>query len=443
MAQVLSEGIKQTPKIKSSSQYLPLSPKKEKKALPSTNQRHLPNGLLQKLRNANIDTYSDQDNVVDYSLKFSDTVDRTKLPSNQPGPSVNPLWFKPPSNVVRSSKEKTVEQRLLYVEENFHPKDMPTDFGAIYNDEVVCELPTGLPDPYQEPPSSQKKPWTVSTSSQVQYQDRAPEKPDSGAITPASHYNCRLPSVGRRSGTRTPMYQETPLVFSRSSPVSSLLSMEDGTGFQSDFTSNPISNNTSGQVSPSDLPDSPFETMPPSRTKTPTHKHRGLDSKPRQIEAGAKDELKHHHDDDEGSLATSLSAITIDDDAKIKQVFELQRKSSPKKVLSRQPRVGYVTSLPTCDELHKFDCEGSFSPMGALSEISALRDSTAAGYQFVDGRIVRTVTSSEEVKASVDEEVEEIVVEADDSDSLSFFSTSDEDDALLKRAISRGIPPKS
>uniref|UniRef100_A0A4W3GUH9 APC regulator of WNT signaling pathway 2 n=1 Tax=Callorhinchus milii TaxID=7868 RepID=A0A4W3GUH9_CALMI len=62
--------------------------------------------------------------------------------------------------------------------------------------------------------------------------------------------------------------QETPLVLSRCSSVSSLGSFENPS-IASSIQSDPCSEMISGTISPSDLPDSPGQTMPPSRSKTP------------------------------------------------------------------------------------------------------------------------------------------------------------------------------
>ncbi|XP_038628034.1 adenomatous polyposis coli protein 2 [Tachyglossus aculeatus] len=62
--------------------------------------------------------------------------------------------------------------------------------------------------------------------------------------------------------------QETPLVMSRCSSVSSLGSFESPS-IASSIQSDPCSEMISGTVSPSELPDSPGQTMPPSRNKTP------------------------------------------------------------------------------------------------------------------------------------------------------------------------------
>ncbi|XP_062452546.1 LOW QUALITY PROTEIN: adenomatous polyposis coli protein 2 [Rhea pennata] len=62
--------------------------------------------------------------------------------------------------------------------------------------------------------------------------------------------------------------QDTPLVMSRCSSVSSLGSFESPS-IASSIQSDPCSEMISGTISPSELPDSPGQTMPPSRSKTP------------------------------------------------------------------------------------------------------------------------------------------------------------------------------
>ncbi|XP_030049339.1 adenomatous polyposis coli protein-like [Microcaecilia unicolor] len=62
--------------------------------------------------------------------------------------------------------------------------------------------------------------------------------------------------------------QETPLMFSRCTSVSSLDSFEIYSVVSS-VQSESCSGMLSGIISPSDLPDSPGQTMPPSRSKTP------------------------------------------------------------------------------------------------------------------------------------------------------------------------------
>lgn len=111
--------------------------------------------------------------------------------------------------------------------------------------------------------------------------------------------------------------QETPLMFSRSSSLGSLSSIEhpeiidDHNSVVSDF-----SRMTSGVVSPSELPDSPTQTVPPRQIKS-THKVRtsipdadtDADTNKDQVATYAEEGTPAHF-----SCVTSLSALTIDDD---------------------------------------------------------------------------------------------------------------------------------
>ncbi|XP_006886761.1 PREDICTED: adenomatous polyposis coli protein, partial [Elephantulus edwardii] len=94
---------------------------------------------------------------------------------------------------------------------------------------------------------------------------------------PARHKAVEFSSGAKspsKSGAQTPKsppehyVEETPLMFSRCTSVSSLDSFESRS-FASSVQSEPCSGMISGIISPSDLPDSPGQTMPPSRSKTP------------------------------------------------------------------------------------------------------------------------------------------------------------------------------
>ncbi|CDQ69653.1 unnamed protein product [Oncorhynchus mykiss] len=80
---------------------------------------------------------------------------------------------------------------------------------------------------------------------------------------PTKHEKDRSPSSSSEN-----YIHETPLVMSRCSSVSSLGSFESHS-IASSILSDPCSEMISGTISPSDLPDSPGQTMPPSRSKTP------------------------------------------------------------------------------------------------------------------------------------------------------------------------------
>ncbi|XP_040396064.1 adenomatous polyposis coli protein isoform X3 [Cygnus olor] len=103
-------------------------------------------------------------------------------------------------------------------------------------------------------PASSLSPSDSSRHKAVEFSSGAKSPSKSGAQTPKSppeHY-----------------VQETPLMFSRCTSVSSLDSFESRS-IASSVQSEPCSGIVSGIISPSDLPDSPGQTMPPSRSKTP------------------------------------------------------------------------------------------------------------------------------------------------------------------------------
>ncbi|KAM8961201.1 adenomatous polyposis coli protein isoform 2-T2 [Pelodytes ibericus] len=102
--------------------------------------------------------------------------------------------------------------------------------------------------------TSNLSPSDTSRHKSVEFSSGAKSPSKSGAQTPKSppeHY-----------------LQETPLMFSRCTSVSSLDSFESHS-IASSVQSEPCSGMVSGIISPSDLPDSPGQTMPPSRSKTP------------------------------------------------------------------------------------------------------------------------------------------------------------------------------
>ncbi|KAM9801004.1 adenomatous polyposis coli protein [Neosynchiropus ocellatus] len=87
-----------------------------------------------------------------------------------------------------------------------------------------------------------------------------------------THHHHHVTTPGSRtpkSPPEQPYAQETPLMFSRCTSVSSLDSFSTSSIASSVRSSEPCSGEPSGVVSPSDLPDSPGQTMPPSRAKTP------------------------------------------------------------------------------------------------------------------------------------------------------------------------------
>ncbi|KAM7368507.1 hypothetical protein PAMP_012844 [Pampus punctatissimus] len=135
--------------------------------------------------------------------------------------------------------------------------------------------------------------------------------------------------VTSSSGARTPKSppeqpyaQETPLMFSRCTSVSSLDSFSTSSIASSVRSSEPCSGMPSGVVSPSDLPDSPGQTMPPSRAKTPPlpppmqKTEEEEKAKKKDEEESSVDVLLHFATESTPhgfSRASSLSALSLDE----------------------------------------------------------------------------------------------------------------------------------
>ncbi|XP_076636927.1 uncharacterized protein LOC143349497 [Colletes latitarsis] len=147
--------------------------------------------------------------------------------------------------------------------------------------------------------------------------------------------------------------EQTPLMFSRCSSLGSLSGFEqhsihdDRSSVVSDF-----SRRTSGVVSPSELPDSPTQTVPPSPR---THKSQCTDFISKIPEEAVRPSVRHLSyskchvprtsvfEDDiatfkeestpiEFSTATSLSSLTIDDEMKVTNGSKAQNGSSDKSI---------------------------------------------------------------------------------------------------------------
>ncbi|KAI1905289.1 hypothetical protein AGOR_G00014570 [Albula goreensis] len=122
---------------------------------------------------------------------------------------------------------------------------------------------------------------TAESQPTSQYMRLKPPR-NQGSISDGSRHKAVEFSSGAKSpsksGAQTPKsppehyVQETPLMFSRCTSVSSLDSFESHS-IASSVQSEPFSGMVSGIISPSDLPDSPGQTMPPSRSKTPPPPH--------------------------------------------------------------------------------------------------------------------------------------------------------------------------
>ncbi|XP_042887448.1 adenomatous polyposis coli homolog isoform X4 [Penaeus japonicus] len=166
----------------------------------------------------------------------------------------------------------------------------------------------------------EQKPEVVSQEKKGRLQEPRREAEQADAARDGSH----TPSSQQldRPEGKSVHYEETPLMFSRATSVSSLSSFEvqsihdDRSSVVSDF-----SRFTSGAISPSDLPDSPSQTVPPSpkRSRPPSQpfKPPPAHTEPRTSTGVFSEAPKAWVEEGtpvEFSRATSLSSLTIDDE---------------------------------------------------------------------------------------------------------------------------------
>ncbi|XP_018592355.2 adenomatous polyposis coli protein isoform X2 [Scleropages formosus] len=166
-----------------------------------------------------------------------------------------------------SSEEDETEVRKRSVNAGANYSNVPVSekesSGILVTDQHNAESQSTVQYIRMKPQRNQSSSVSISEGSRhkaVEFSSGAKSPSKSGAQTPKSppeHY-----------------VQETPLMFSRCTSVSSLDSFESQS-IASSVQSEPCSEMVSGIISPSDLPDSPGQTMPPSRSKTPplTHPH--------------------------------------------------------------------------------------------------------------------------------------------------------------------------
>uniref|UniRef100_UPI0037E8462C adenomatous polyposis coli protein isoform X2 n=1 Tax=Semicossyphus pulcher TaxID=241346 RepID=UPI0037E8462C len=186
-----------------------------------------------------------------------------------------------------------------------------------------------------------------------------------------AHHHHHHHHVTSSSGARTPKSppelpyaQETPLMFSRCTSVSSLDSFSTSSIASSVRSSEPCSGEPSGVVSPSDLPDSPGQTMPPSRAKTPplppaTQKTKEEEKAKKKEEESSADVLLHFATESTPhgfSRASSLSALSVDEpfiaaEMKTKEEQEggnMERKEEAQPILDESDDDDDIEILEAC-----------------------------------------------------------------------------------------------
>ncbi|KAM9714826.1 adenomatous polyposis coli protein isoform 7-T11 [Dama dama] len=228
-----------------------------------------------------------------------------------------------------------------------------------------------------------------------------------------------------KSGAQTPKsppehyVQETPLMFSRCTSVSSLDSFESRS-IASSVQSEPCSGMVSGIISPSDLPDSPGQTMPPSRSKTPPP------PPPPPQTVQTKQEVP-----------------------KNKAPSAEKRESGPKQA-AVNAAVQRVQVLPDADTLLHFATESTPDGFSCSSSLSALSLDEPFIQKDVELRIMPPVqendngneTESEQPEES-NENQEKEAEKPTDSEKDILDESDDDDIEILEECIISAMPTKS
>lgn len=185
-------------------------------------------------------------------------------------------------------------------------------------------LPVGEKDTHEQQQQRQQKEAESQTATAPSARGRRGHHHHHGHSHHHHHHHVTSSSGARtpKSPPEQPYAQETPLMFSRCTSVSSLDSFSTSSIASSVRSSEPCSGVPSGVVSPSDLPDSPGQTMPPSRAKTPPLPP-PIQKNEEEEEAAAKKEeesgadiLLHFATESTPhgfSRASSLSALSLDE----------------------------------------------------------------------------------------------------------------------------------
>ncbi|XP_073933065.1 adenomatous polyposis coli protein isoform X9 [Castor canadensis] len=225
-----------------------------------------------------------------------------------------------------------------------------------------------------------------------------------------------------KSGAQTPKsppehyVQETPLMFSRCTSVSSLDSFESRS-IASSVQSEPCSGMVSGIISPSDLPDSPGQTMPPSRSKTPPPPPQTVQTK-REV-------------------------------PKTKVPTAEKRESGPKQA-AVNAAVQRVQVLPDADTLLHFATESTPDGFSCSSSLSALSLDEPFIQKDVELRIMPPVQENDNGNETEPEQPEESnenqQKEAEkpiDSEKDLLDDSDDDDIEILEECIISAMPTKS
>ncbi|XP_051019793.1 adenomatous polyposis coli protein isoform X7 [Acomys russatus] len=275
--------------------------------------------------------------------------------------------------------------------------------GTRSTEDPASEVPAASPNTRAKPSRLQASGLSSESARHkaVEFSSGAKSPSKSGAQTPKSppeHY-----------------VQETPLVFSRCTSVSSLDSFESRS-IASSVQSEPCSGMVSGIISPSDLPDSPGQTMPPSRSKTPPPPPQAVQTK-REV-------------------------------PKSKVPAAEKRESGPKQT-AVNAAVQRVQVLPDADTLLHFATESTPDGFSCSSSLSALSLDEPFIQKDVELRIMPPVQENDngnETEAEQPEEPndsQEKEGEKPDSEKDLLEDSDDDDIEILEECIISAMPTKS
>uniref|UniRef100_A0A8C0BNR1 Adenomatous polyposis coli protein n=1 Tax=Buteo japonicus TaxID=224669 RepID=A0A8C0BNR1_9AVES len=270
-----------------------------------------PADLAHKIHSANHmdDNDGELDTPINYSLKYSDE----QLNSGRQSPSQNERWARPKHIIDDEMKQNEQSTKTDHIssssgstsapsaaskrQNQLHPNSAQSRGGHAQKT-ASCKTPSINQETIQtycveDTPICFSRCSSLSSLSSAEDEigrdqstrvtdanntlQIAELKENSGALSTEGAVTVEFSSGAKspsKSGAQTPKsppehyVQETPLMFSRCTSVSSLDSFESRS-IASSVQSEPCSGMVSGIISPSDLPDSPGQTMPPSRSKTP------------------------------------------------------------------------------------------------------------------------------------------------------------------------------
>ncbi|CAL9682006.1 unnamed protein product [Knipowitschia caucasica] len=272
---------------------------------------------------------------IDYSLKYSAPKDAA------PAPKLRPLQPPAANRVAQKESPQTycVEDTPICFSRGSSLSSLSSEDEA---HEMLAAKRRGVAGGDRDNSNYPTLPASEKSEEQKQRKEAESQTADSAsnAKSKRHHHHETRHHHHSASGARTPksppepapLYaQETPLMFSRCTSVSSLDSFSTSSIASSVRSSEPCSGVPSGVISPSDLPDSPGQTMPPSRAKTPPPppKQEVMSLRP-EAEPSA-DLLLHFHTESTPhgfSKASSLSALSVDEpyiaDLKLAEPYDEQ-----------------------------------------------------------------------------------------------------------------------